>query len=1313
MTQKMTQKILFFSIRRVMIVSLLTFACVILLSNNTILTFAQSVNRIDNNGASADLVTDSTGQFAGITNCTQNAGANSIAGSINCSGIFLQDYDSRSSTVPTQKVLVKFSSDDIPALYKYSQRTYKVYMPSGQNTIYIQSDITGNYIKLTQSDSQYVELAQVSQNCRALNIPPTDTKCNFDPNMSTGSQLDNFFSANEGLLRSPTVAAIKDKQLTVGQRNILAAGYNKARSIQGGPITKGDGSSLFCTTTFDPVDTLKVDLVYKCTQSGKKMNPFTKVELDASCNSDGWFRIKGTSGNETVECLSQTDATNATDNQNKLVVNSVTSSKSLTDRLANTTSDIGTYIIKLVIALVTALLYVINWGLLTITWLILMIFVFLIRLNPAGTSFYPVVLELWKLFVSVANFILFLSFPFAGIVNVLGLKQIKINLNQFFQNVVIVAIGINFTILGAAAVINVAQGVGDIMIYSYIADKDTPTIKDDNIKVSNALVGNFINSIGQASTYRCGTSDAAQKGCTVAKPSNGTTGGIVDFSAITSAVNGFGAQISGTMGQAITSLVMEAIFTVIMAITIINVAPIMWAGLTRFVQLVMFMIGSPVVLASMFSQIPRLSGFGRTEINRFIANVTYYPVAVMFFVALSVFIKSFNVVLAKGISLASGGGISVLAASTDGVDITKVIAPAILVIASVKAIEIFALFTKTTLMSFSEGVGNGIFNLASQKTGGGQYGDTNTENRTAGMNGKLATKRGLIESLRTAVGANGKSTGVGRQVFQAGANGLNMGINAVKGAPNALKNVKRNLQNTRVRAIKSISNLSDGIKKVPGVVSNLKTKAQVTAMALGATSSLRMSNPSPTQIAASTSNTPTNIRMGATRRRNYFQAQKITYPADNTQTSTSFAPVEATMFGNSSSNSTQTSTPLGSSNSSTTSAQRPLNNRKFSFANDLNTGAYSPLGPASKQAGYKFKNSDVKQAPELGSSRNTRNTAQSSNQNTQTSKTSLNRPVSSGTAPLKTSGNQPNLSGSINTNTRDNEAGKLPTRTSRGDNTQNENTIPNKKQKDELYSGAFEVQHEQVTGARSIPSGIKQSIRPKQVETSHAVSKPDGYSSALRQTQPETTNQNPEKLPTIQTKINPYKTENTQSDVSDSSAKYSANSPVITSGQRSRETDNVSQNYTPPTQTNFTQTNQSTSEPSTLPIRNVNKPFTQENVRQSSTSNYSQTPQTPASYNTEPTRSNTMESRSTTQPKHDFQQPENSFQQIAQPTTQTNYHPKQANSTTVPNRANNIVNYANRPQNSEPTNFRIPVVTKSPSGTKPPNNSSFATTTKK
>ncbi|MEM1312462.1 MAG: hypothetical protein AAGF07_03285 [Patescibacteria group bacterium] len=319
----------------------------------------------------------------------------------------------------------------------------------------------------------------------------------------------------------------------------------------------------------------------------------------------------------------------------------------------------GSKLLSALFSIVSAILlwfvYFLGWIAVLVLYFLGQIILFFLRTNPAGADFFEVAVAPWTLLISVTNLLILGSFIYVGFGYLLNLKDLKKNVQEFLQSVVIIAIALNFTIVGTATIINITQGIGEIFLYSYAVSREGTSNED----ISAALMGSVINSIGRVSVLRCGKQleagkqPASQTPADTNTPPAGQTnvpstecditkdfGGQIGSLASTS-ISPITGLFSGKSGQATAALISEALFLIMICVAIVVFWKTAYMAVMRVVGLWLLMITSPIALATYLSPIDALKPMGKKWVDKMVKWSSFYPIFIFALAMVNLLTESF------------------------------------------------------------------------------------------------------------------------------------------------------------------------------------------------------------------------------------------------------------------------------------------------------------------------------------------------------------------------------------------------------------------------------------------------------------------------------------------------------------------------------------------------------------------------------------------------------------------------------------------------------------------------------------------------
>ncbi|MEI6728428.1 MAG: hypothetical protein WCK98_02185 [bacterium] len=328
----------------------------------------------------------------------------------------------------------------------------------------------------------------------------------------------------------------------------------------------------------------------------------TPPAKEFTCNNGQKFTIDDT-GKVTAPDGTVYDA-----NGNK-VNTSVSDGKNLAQKAADGIAD---FIIKVASIALAIVLYIF-----TIIGLIILFFfgvfvLWLLDINPASLSFVEVAQKPWGLLASVGNILILGAFMYVGFGYMMGIANMKKNLGDFLMKIIYYAMLLNFTLLGAATIVNVGYGVGNLIKYAYASS----TSKED---VNQQLMGNIIGPIGRISYLRCPDKESPECNFQATEKINvlGQATGKNPVAGITSFWKDSGTALAGAVAEGVTLImILFAIYVFWKALYVV---------FYRVVALWMLMILSPIALASYFSPVDEWKSIGKTMFDKFWKLVLFYP----------------------------------------------------------------------------------------------------------------------------------------------------------------------------------------------------------------------------------------------------------------------------------------------------------------------------------------------------------------------------------------------------------------------------------------------------------------------------------------------------------------------------------------------------------------------------------------------------------------------------------------------------------------------------------------------------------------
>jgi hypothetical protein len=401
---------------------------------------------------------------------------------------------------------------------------------------------------------------------------------------------------------------------------------------------------------------------------------------------------------------------------------------------------------SLISAIFLVSVYIFGWILSAILWVIGILFINILSINPASPQFIDAAVRPWQTLIGISNLLILSLFIFVGFGYILDLKNLKKDIRTFFLNVSVYALLLQFSLLGIAAVVNITNGIGDAMIYSYSGpvkrSDGTFGTEPDKSKLISGLIG----GINSASIIRCGTFETGADGSSLNIKNNttsrcksgfdsGQAGGesdifssFGDFSSLVTniigpdfknAVTNIGGGPDKSVSRSLISLIMESIFVVILFFAIFQMGRGLFLVMFRAVGLWMLMVLSPVALAISFLPFPNFSKYGQEFTDRLVKYTLFYPVFVLGLILIARLTEGF----ANSVKDQTVNSISNNAGAADGSNLQAVfglfLGAMLIAIISVGALQVLFSFMEKTFGDLAKAVSSGAKNLFKGLTAAG------------------------------------------------------------------------------------------------------------------------------------------------------------------------------------------------------------------------------------------------------------------------------------------------------------------------------------------------------------------------------------------------------------------------------------------------------------------------------------------------------------------------------------------------------------------------------------------------------------------
>jgi hypothetical protein len=211
----------------------------------------------------------------------------------------------------------------------------------------------------------------------------------------------------------------------------------------------------------------------------------------------------------------------------------------------------------------------------------------------------------------------------------MGIANMKKSLGDFLLKIVYYAMLLNFTLLGAATIVNIGYGVGNLIKFGYASSSS----KAD---VNQQLMGNIIGPIGRISYLRCPNPESPECNFEIADNTDvfGQAAGKSGGAGFTSLWKDANSAMAGAVAEGVTLVMIGfALYVFWKALYVV---------FYRIVALWMLMILSPIALASYFSPVDEWKSIGTEMFSKFWKLVLFYPAFIFALVLVNTMSGAFN-----------------------------------------------------------------------------------------------------------------------------------------------------------------------------------------------------------------------------------------------------------------------------------------------------------------------------------------------------------------------------------------------------------------------------------------------------------------------------------------------------------------------------------------------------------------------------------------------------------------------------------------------------------------------------------------------
>ncbi len=410
------------------------------------------------------------------------------------------------------------------------------------------------------------------------------------------------------------------------------------------------------------------------------------------------------------------------------IVNQATPEKSIdnsnsSNLVSNTTAtdskggstDPFSILLNLIFSIVLLLIWILGSLASAILWIVMSIFIILVRINPADANWISVAIAPWGVIQSISNLLILGAFVYVGLGYLLNITKLKMKIDQFLTNIVIVAIVTNLTLLGTASIINIAQGIGDAFVGAYSLVRTGSATKET---IQDAFIKNTLSAFQTVSQIRCGNlttggsstpaksnfnpfvvqvnaagEKSVSQGAKEAQCSK-ASGDPAQFENIGDI---FGNVFKQSFGDYMISIIREFVYLLLIIVAIFAFFRVLMIALIRALALWFLMVTSPFALAAYYSP----DGFGLKKwgtkwLNNFFYYCIFYPAFVLALILAQELTGAFNSATKKLADQELG--------QTGGLDIPTLVSGVLVGVVAAGVIWMLANFFEKIFKSISDGM---------------------------------------------------------------------------------------------------------------------------------------------------------------------------------------------------------------------------------------------------------------------------------------------------------------------------------------------------------------------------------------------------------------------------------------------------------------------------------------------------------------------------------------------------------------------------------------------------------------------------------
>jgi hypothetical protein len=400
--------------------------------------------------------------------------------------------------------------------------------------------------------------------------------------------------------------------------------------------------------------------------------------------------------------------------------------------------------------LILAILTLIVWFIATLaSWVFYVIglmFLIILRVNPAAADWIAVAQAPWGVVQSLANLVILGTFVFVAFAYILNISQYKTKIDSFLTNIVIVAIVMNLTLLGCASIINISQGIGDAFVGGYARVKNIENTSDYT-GIANVFIGETLKSFKKISSIRCNNVKSTAVGTGTSgntPPKTGNTQTVAQ--GVTSVEcggdegflnlgNSFKNIFAKDLGPNQSLFISEVVYLIILCFGIFIFFRLLTIALIRAVSLWLLMVTSPLALVAYFSP----EGFGiKKQASQWGQNFFHFTIFYPAFV--------FGLVLTQEMTGAFNKASAINADSIQGGpgDTAKLVLVLLSGIVAVGTLKLLADFFEGALKEVTGALFNGLATGGAALVGGAAVAARGAAAVVPGISGFLGKRQGKI-----------------------------------------------------------------------------------------------------------------------------------------------------------------------------------------------------------------------------------------------------------------------------------------------------------------------------------------------------------------------------------------------------------------------------------------------------------------------------------------------------------------------------------------------------------------------------------------